>query len=285
MGESPHWDDQSAALYWVDITGRRLRRWEQRGGRVSTWPMPGYPTALALRRHVPGAIVTVGNRVCLFHPDHGLTTFCVPEPDRPDNRLNEGACDPAGRFFVGSMENNLDTNGNPRDFAADAGRLWRIGATGIVTLADDHPYGIPNTLVWREDGTLLSGDSIARAIYAYDWDAASGALSNRRMFSDEALPGVPDGSCLDADGYLWNARFGGGALVRFAPDGRTERVVELPVANPTSCTFGGPDLRTLFVTSARFTLPESRLAANPIEGAVLAIRTEVAGLPARRFAG
>ena len=105
------------------------------------------------------------------------------------------------------------------------------------------------------------------------------------MFSDEKLPGYCDGSTIDADGYLWNARFAGSCLIRFAPDGRVDRVVELPVTNPTCCCFGGPDLRTLYVTSARFGLSPEQLARNPAEGAILAIDAGVAGTPSVRFAG
>ena len=105
------------------------------------------------------------------------------------------------------------------------------------------------------------------------------------MFSDEKLPGYCDGSAIDAEGCLWNARFAGSCLIRFAPDGRVDRRIELPVTNPTCCCFGGPDLRTLYVTSARFGLSDEQLARNPTEGAVLALHTGVSGPPSVRFAG
>ena len=113
----------------------------------------------------------------------------------------------------------------------------------------------------------------------------AGRLGPRRLFSDEKLPGFCDGSAIDTEGCLWNARFGGGCVVRFAPDGRVDRTVELPVSNPTSCCFGGGDLRTLYVTSARFGLSPEQLARNPHEGALLALHTGIAGTRSERFGG
>ena len=114
---------------------------------------------------------------------------------------------------------------------------------------------------------------------------ADGSLGARRVFSDEAMPGHCDGSAIDSAGYLWNARFAGGCLIRFAPDGQVDRVVDLPVSNPTCCCFGGPDLKTLYVTSARFGLRAEQIADNPAEGALLAIAVDVPGTPSERFAG
>ena len=184
------------------------------------------------------------------------------------------------------MQANLNPDGSEKKMTADTGRIYRIDPDGTCTVADpDHAYGISNTMAWRDDGTFLFADTLADTIYSYDYDAASGAIANRSVYA--ALPGrgYPDGSTLDAEGYLWNARFGGSCLIRFAPDGSIDRVVDLPITNPTSCTFGGDDLRTLFVTSARFTLSDQALADNPREGALLALDVGVAGLPEPLFAG
>jgi sugar lactone lactonase YvrE len=284
VGESAHWSIREQALYWVDITGRTVERYEPGTRRRDSWPMPGFPEAIALRR-TGGAILALDNRVCLFDFSATPRTLCIPEPDRPGNRLNEGVCDPEGRFWVGSMQNNIMPDGSPKPMDATSGRLFRIDADGSATLADPHDYGISNTMAWRDDGTLLFGDTLAQTIYAFDYDRGAGTIGRRRVFAHTPDFGHPDGSCLDADGCLWNARFGGGALLRYKPDGTIDRVVKLPVRNPTSCAFGGHGLSTLFVTSARFGLSRDEIAANPNEGALLALDVGVAGVPASEFAG
>ncbi len=284
VGESAHWSASERALYWVDITGRKVERYEPATRRHDSWPIPGFPEAIALRRN-GGAVLALDNRVCLFDFSAEPRTLCIPEPDRPGNRLNEGVCDPEGRFWVGSMQNNIAPDGSPKAMDASSGRLFRIDADGRATVADVHEYGISNTMAWRDDGIFLFGDTLARTIYAFDYDRASGRVSNRRVFASTTEHGYPDGSCLDAEGYLWNARFGGGAVIRYAPDGAIDRIVTLPVRNPTSCAFGGPGLRTLFVTSARFSLTNADIARNPNEGALLAVDVGVAGRLAARFAG
>jgi sugar lactone lactonase YvrE len=239
VGERAHWSIDEAALYWVDITGRAIERFEPAANRHDRWPVAGFPEAIALRRK-GGAILALDNRVCLFDFTGAPRMLCIPEPDRPGNRLNEGACDPQGRFRVGTMQNNIATDGSSKAIDAHSGRLFRIKADGAVAQADAHEYGISNTMTWRADGAFLFADTLAQTIYRFDYDPASGAIANRRVFAHTETPGFPDGSCLDAKGYLWNARFGGAALIRYAPDGRIDRIVKLPVKNPTSCAFGGP---------------------------------------------
>ena len=284
VGESAHWSMEEQALYWVDITGRAVERFEPTTGRHDRWPVPGFPEAFALRRK-GGAVLAIDHRVCLYDFSGGLETLCVPEPERPGNRLNEGACDPQGRFWIGTMQNNVAPDGSPVPMNADTGRIFRIDPNGSVALADSHEYGITNTMVWRSDGTFLFGDTLAHTIYAFDYDDFAGAIANRRVFAHTELPGMPDGSCLDADGYLWNARVGGSCLIRFAPDGAIDRVVALPVTAPTSCAFGGPDLATLYVTSSSFGMTKGEIKANPNAGALLAIEAGIKGMPAARFAG
>lgn len=284
VGESATWSTAERALYWVDIIGKSVERYDPASGRHDRWPVPGLPVAIALRGK-GGAILALGNRVCLYDFGGEPRTLCIPEPDRPDNRLNEGACDPQGRFWIGSMQNNVAPDGSAKPITARTGALYRIDADGAVVRADTHDYGISNTMVWRPDGVFLFGDTMDQTIYAFDYAAANGSIGNRRVFAHTQEPGSPDGSCLDADGYLWNTRYNGGSLIRYAPDGRTDRIVKLPVTNPTSCTFGGPDLATLFVTSGRYRLSCETIAANPAEGALLALDVGVKGVAAACFAG
>ncbi len=280
VGESPCWDAQASAVWSVDITGRRILRRAWSDGATTAWDTADLPTALALRRDGHGAIVSFAAGVALWTPEDGAAEpMAVPEADAT-MRLNEGACDPSGRFWVASMENNLTAKLEPREQAEPRGRLFRLDGTRATAIGAP-PLGIPNTMAWSPDGTrFYFGDSIRNVIWAYERDAESGALGARRTFVDGG-PGVPDGSCIDAQGHLWTARFGAGRVIRYDPDGRVEREVALPVTNPTACTFGGPELATLIVTSARFAMP----APHEIEGATLALETEVRGLPEHRYAG
>jgi L-arabinonolactonase len=144
-----------------------------------------------------------------------------------------------------------------------------------------------NSTCWSPDGTILYfTDMPTRRIDALDYDVATGAASNRRMFVDLARePGFADGSAVDADGYLWNAQWGGGKLVRYSPQGAVDREIELPVTNPTCLTFGGPDLDILFITSAWFGLDEEARAGQPAAGGLFAMKPGVHGRLENRFAG
>lgn len=284
VGEGPFWDEAAQALWWVDITGKAVQRWVPATGGRQAWPVPDFPSAIVLRRG-GGALLAMRDGLYFLDPhDGGLTLFCRPDTDRPDNRSNEAKCDASGDFWLGTMDNNLNPDGSAREMSGSSGALYRVRPDGSATREVDH-VGLSNTLAWTDGGrTLLFADTLTGVISAFAVES-DGSLRTRRVFSDEPLPGFCDGSAIDSEGYLWNARFAGSCLVRFAPDGRVDRVVELPVTNPTCCCFGGPDLKTLYVTSARFGLGEEKLASNPSEGAILAIEVDVPGTPSCRFAG
>lgn len=282
VGESLVYDGERNALVWVDIAGRRIQRLDLGSGAVERWPTEEFPTSIGLREG-GGAIVGLTRRVALF--DFAtLTPFVDVEPDLPGNRLNEGRVDPWGRFTVGTMQNNLTSEGDPKEMTENSGAVHLVHPDGRLERLTANDFGITNTMIWR-DGTFVVADTLADTLYAYDQDPVTGALSNRRTFAGGVGRGLPDGSCQDSDGFIWNARFGGGCLARFSPDGAVDRIVDLPCTNPTSCTFGGPDLSTLYVTSARFTLPEERIAQAPWEGGIFALEPGVKGLPEPRFAG
>lgn len=162
------------------------------------------------------------------------------------------------------------------------GALYRVMQDGAVTRMEKD-VGISNTLCWDEArNRLYFADSLAGTISLYDWDKAEGTISNRRLFAGPHERGVPDGSALDAEGHLWNARWGGSCLIRYAPDGRIDRIIDVPVQQPTSCVFAGDDLKALYVTSARAGLgPE----ANEVDGALLRASSDVAGQACTAFAG
>lgn len=284
VGEGPYWDDRARSLWWVDITGNEVLCWQSGDSAPQCWHVPGFPCAVIARRNGGMLVARAGGLEFFDLGTGGLTPFLAPEADRPANRGNEAKCDAAGRLWLGTMQSNLEPDGSPRQMTANTGALYRILPDGRFTRELDG-IGLSNTLAWTNGGrTLIFADTLANLLWAFTVDP-DGRLSERRLFSDEKLPGFCDGSAIDAEGCLWNARFGGGCVVRFAPDGRVDRVVELPVSNPTSCCFGGDDLRTLYVTSARFGLNPERLAKNPREGALLALAAGVAGTASERFGG
>jgi sugar lactone lactonase YvrE len=278
VGESPVWSARTG-LWSVDITGRAIRRrWPD--GTGDSWPTPDLPTALALGPDCMPAIVSFARGIAPWTPTGGPGLW-IARPDLdPSMRLNEGKCDPSGRFWVASMDNNLTPDLAPRVQGPPRGRLFRTGPDGAEALTGPE-FAIPNTMAWSPDRTrFYAGDSIRNTIWVWDYDDATGAIRNRRIHVAGG-PGVPDGSAMDAEGCLWTARFGAGCVIRTTPSGQQDLVLRLPVANPTACTFGGADWRTLFVTSARFGLE----APAEADGAVLVVGDLGPGQPENRFGG
>jgi sugar lactone lactonase YvrE len=277
IGEVPQWDARDQCLSWADILKPAFHRYTPATGEVRSWRPPEKFGSYALRDH--GALlVAARGGMAVWDPETGrFERVSEPEADRPDNILNDGRCDKNGRFVVGSMDKTL---------AGPNGRLWQVSSGRGTVLLQDHGIFLPNALCWSPDGrTLYFGDTHTQLIHAYDYDPASGAIANRRLFADtSSLPGEPDGASVDAQGYLWNARFDGGCIVRFAPDGSVDQVVQLAVSRPTHVTFGGQDLRTLYITTARFRLSPEALAREPMAGGLLAAQVGVAGLPEPLFA-
>lgn len=283
VGESIVWDERTGALIWVDIVGKRIHRLLIATGRHESWDTPSFVTSIGLRAD-GGLIVGLEREVALWEFGGAFRTHAVPEPDLPANRLNEGRVGPDGCYWVGTMASNLHPDGSPRDGGAAAGRIYRIGPDGIAVAMQSERFGITNTLAFTPDRRLLVADTAANEIYAYPIDPATGTLGRRTLFAGPFARGLPDGSTLDAEGYLWNCRVaGGGCVVRYAPDGRIDHVVDLPCSWPTSCTFGGDGLDTLYVTSARFTLSAEHLSTHPLEGALFSLKPGITGLPEARL--
>jgi sugar lactone lactonase YvrE len=275
LGEVPVWDVREQALYWVDIEGRKLFRRDEASGAVRHWTFAERIGSFALRQ-AGGLVCAFASGFAFFDPDSEAVEWIArPEAMIARNRFNDGKCDRAGRFWAGSMDDRLSEH---------TGTLFRLDPDRTVHRLDG-AIGCSNSLAWSpDDCTFYFADSQDRTIFAYDFDAASGAIANKRVFAVSDI-GVPDGSTVDAEGFLWNANWDGWRLVRYAPDGRVDRVVELPVQKPTSCMFGGPDLATLYVTSAVWDLTGAALAAQPWAGGLLALDVGVRGLPETRFAG
>jgi sugar lactone lactonase YvrE len=283
VGESIVWDDRTGSLVWVDLGGRRIHRFVPATGDHRIWPVGFVPTSIGLCAD-GRAILGRTRDVVLWNWEGDGTPLALPEPDFPGNRLNEGRTAPDGSFWVGTMANNLSPDGRPVEQAGETGRLYRIAPDGTVTRLTEDRFGITNTMVWLDDGRFITADTVVNQLYAYDI-RGDGLLGPRAPFGPPVDRGLPDGSCRDADGGVWTCRVvGGHAVTRTLPDGTLDRVIGLPCSWPTSCCFGGDDLATLFVTSARFTITAEHLATHPEEGSVFALRPGIRGLPEPRFA-
>ncbi|MDQ6874763.1 MAG: SMP-30/gluconolactonase/LRE family protein [Actinomycetota bacterium] len=276
IGEGPVWSVDEGALYWIDVPAGALHRLEPGSGATRSWELPAEVGCIALRAG-GGAIAALRTGFCLVDLDTGAVEMLEdPEADQPRTRFNDGKCDRRGRFWAGTMD---------IDEQSPLGALYRFEGAGrceqMLT-----GVGLSNGLGWSPDNqTMYHTDSLTRVITAYDYDLDSGLLRAPRPFVVDALPAVPDGLTVDADGCVWGVKWDGWRVVRYTPAGRVDREVALPVQQPTSCAFGGPDLDVLFVTSAREGLSEAALAEQPLAGSVFAIDAGTQGLPEPVYQG
>jgi sugar lactone lactonase YvrE len=278
-GEGAVWHAGEQALYWTDVNRFLIHRVSVADGSVRFWLFDEPVVALGLTTDDNVLIVALGSRIILWEPrtdtrrDHGFVLDGWPQV-----RLNDGRPGPAGDFWFGSMRNNVGRNGEAGPAGGTDGVLFRLGSEGATIHRSG--LGISNTVAWSPDRTrFYFGDTLANTIWVHDFDAARGTLGEPRVFFAGFERGVPDGSTVDAEGYLWNCRFDGGCIVRVSPAGEIAQVIEMPVSNITTCTFGGADLSTLFITTAGATAPpHERLA-----GSLFAIETSTKGQPENRF--
>ncbi len=280
LGEGPVWDVAEQALYFTDILDQRIWRLDPATGATRSWRFDAKVSAFALREG-GGAIVALAKGVHLFDFDTGaLKLVGDPEPDDPVTQLNDGKADPAGRFLVGSVAS---------DFKGSDCGLYSVEGGAIRKL--DGGFGLTNGPCWSPDGrTFYFADSRPMEIYAYDYDVATGQVSNRRLFaSTAALGGIPDGATVDSEGRVYSAICNGGVIACWDPDGRLVRTIEAPSRLVTSVMFGGPDLDRLYVTSIDgshlpFLPPDA--PKDPADGRLFMIEgLGVSGLPERRFRG
>jgi sugar lactone lactonase YvrE len=275
-GEGAVWHQSERALYWTDINRFLIHRFDEADLSVKTWFFEEPPTALIRTDREDTLAVVFASHVALWKPATNQKLEVVFRlKESPRMRCNDARADPKGSLWVGTMKNNVHVDGSDLDVPFEDGTLYRIDPEGAVTEWKHH-IGISNTLAWSPDcRRFYFGDSPANVIYCYDYDRATGNISEERRFLDRYQHGLPDGSTVDAKGYLWNCRPDSGLIVRVAPDGTVERTIALPIRKPTTCTFGGADLTTLYVTSAA---SEERLA-----GGLFAIHTNIKGQPENLF--
>lgn len=272
LGEGPVWSPAEQRLYWFDIKGRRLSWYEPAGGERGAFDLPMRASA-AVPRAKGGLLMATEKGLALADPGKGVVKVVRPYDLGEGFRTNDGKIDMAGRFWWSVM----DDDGGKRP-----GSVFRTDPDGTTTrvLTGIH---IPNTVSFSPDGaTLYMADSKLQTLFAHE----TADLSKVREFAHtRGTEASPDGSAVDAEGYLWNAQWGGWRIVRYSPDGKVDRIVRMPVEQPTSCAFGGPDLSTLYVTSAWDELSDEARAKQPLAGGLFAIDVGVKGLPLPVFEG
>lgn len=277
LGEGPLWSVREQALYWVDILNYRLHRYSVSEG-TRTWQLDEEISAIAERADGGGLVITRRHGFATFDPaSEKMTPITGVEADLPGNRFNDGKCDRMGRFWAGTM-----------DFDADkpTGSLYRLAPGGECTRMDSG-YLVTNGPAWSSDyKTLYHNDSARGRVYAFDYDLERGEISNKRLFLQFGEEdGSPDGMATDAEGGLWIAHWGASKLTRHDAQGKVLQTVDLPCSQITSCAFGGPSLRTMFITSARVGLSPQQLEREPLAGGLFALDLDIAGVPANPFRG
>jgi L-arabinonolactonase len=280
LGESTYWDPQARVLWWIDIYGRTIHRFDPATLKDDVFSVPHYLGCVAVRR-VGGLVLTMANGFHTFDPETGrLDAIVDPEADIPDTRFNDGKTDRQGRFWSGSM---FEAPGKP---VQRIGSLWRLDADRSVhkVIAG---IGCSNGLAWSPDGkTMYFTDSHTPTVWAYDFDTITGDVENRRVFADLSfMEGIVDGATVDAEGCYWLTVPFKGKVLRYDPKGALMRTIVLPVDLPTCCEFGGPDLDVLYVTSATLRRSAQQLADQPLAGGLFALDVGVKGLPLLPYIG
>lgn len=278
LGEGVIWNPKEKALYWLDSQGRpRIQRLDPKTGKIRTWDMPDEIGSMVFREK-GGVIAGLKSGFYLIDlATNSVELLRDPEPDLPDNRLNDGKCDRAGRYWCGSLDNTGGTNG--KLYRVDHDLSIHRMETGVT---------ISNGIGWSPDNkTMYYASTRGDVCWAYDFDLATGSIANRRTFIDtRGKPGKVDGATVDADGCYWCALVWGWEIARFDPTGKPMETVRLPVQHPTMCSFGGENLDILYVTTTRKFLKPEDEPAQPLAGALFAIHdTGAKGLPEPFFKG
>lgn len=274
IGESPTWVEHEAALYWIDVKAPALHRFVPAIRATRTWKVTSDLGGFALLAD-GGALVALRYGIHRLDLDSGELTLLAPPPFDPLLfRFNEGACDVSGRFWVGVMFDPVE--GDP---APQAGRLHSYTLAGGLR-AEPDAAELHNGMAWCGDGrTFFLSHSDSGEIFAFDYAPVDGNLYNRRLFA--TIPpelGIPDGAAIDAEGGYWCALHGGGKLRRFDAGGNIDLDVDLPVSQPTMCTFAGADLATMYVTSASDNMSQGQRQQEPLAGAMFRFSPSIRGI-------
>lgn len=278
IGECPRWEEREQRLYWTDINGCAIRRYDPNTGTVESFELPE-PVGCFSFRERGGIVAGTQTGFAFIDVDRGgFERLVNPLPDDPAFRMNDGRCDAGGRFWVGSLRVPLVDQA--------VGKHFRLDPDGKVQQMREGLIG-PNGMAFSPDGrTMYWSDSRQDTIWAADYDVPSGTCSNERIFyENDPTEGRPDGAAVDAEGFYWIAYVQGWRVMRIAPDGTVDRVIGVPVQRPTMCAFGGAEMSTLFVTSATHPLPENFRHKQPLAGSLFAIDVGIKGVVEPRFWG
>jgi sugar lactone lactonase YvrE len=278
LAEGPSWDEQTKRLQWVNILAGELNITDPGDGATQTYAVGKKLGAAALRAS-GGFVLATEDGFGFYDPAAGdLQLISDPEADLPGNRFNDGKCDPAGRFWAGTMA---------YDLSAGAGSLYMLDTDGSATHKVED-ITISNGLAWSVDQrTMYYIDTIPRRVYAFDYDVDSGAIRSQRVaIQVEEAQGSPDGMTIDVDGMLWIAHYGGSCVRRWNPNtAEVLETIELPTPKVTCCTFGGDALDTLYITTAWEHMSEDEKSRDPLAGAVFSVKLPYQGMPVFRYGG
>jgi sugar lactone lactonase YvrE len=279
-GEGVLWVQEAQCIYWTDINRFLVHRYVLKDKTVRTWFFSEPVTGVMQTSREDILALSIGSGISLWKPE----SDAKPEPlfslpGWPLVRCNDAAVDPGGALWVGSMRNNVGEKGNPTEAGGTDGVLYRVEGTGSAS-EWRRDLGISNTLVWSPDRSrFYFADTLQNCIWSYEYKLGDRSIGGERTFFQGFERGLPDGSAIDTEGYVWNCRYGGGCIVRVAPDGSVDRVIEMPVGRPTNCTFGGERGNVLYVTSAS---AESGRWER-FGGCLFALETNVTGVAENKF--
>ena len=274
LSECPLWHPEEKVLYWIDISACTAHRYDPSTRLQAIWPLPSEPGCIAWHRD-GGLIVAMRSGIARLNTENGYVNFIKDAPyDMKALRFNDGRCDAAGRLWTGTLVDARDNT---------TGRLYSFSRGQLREF--NHPVTVSNGIAFSADSrTMFHADTAAHVIHAYDFNLSTGIPSDGRIFksfSSDKLKdyaGRPDGAAVDSEGAYWVAMYEGGQLLRFSPDGTLLHSIKLPMLCPTMMAFGGDDLKTLFITSARQKRSSDELDQFPLSGYVISMQVDVAGL-------
>ena len=272
LGEGITYSSSNNNLYWLDINNiSKLFKLNLSSNKKEIFELPEIVTATSVK----------SDDELILASNNGLNLFSISkkkfervlniEDQLISTRSNDGGSDANGRFWLGTMQNNFDNNGNDIPIKDNIGKLYKVDIDKSISVVEED-LGIPNTFVWSPDNkNFYFTDTLNGKILSYNFELESGELSNKKIFATFDR-GHPDGSTIDTDGCVWNCRWGGSCIVRFTPSGKVDQIIEMPVQNITNCVFGGKDMKTLFITTA------SNEDKNNLDGSLFSINLNYQGI-------